>query len=230
MHDDAPVDLKESFNWGLEVPPRVPGNRMLGPNRWPASMPALRTALEPFFVAASVCAVSLLRGFAVATGLPSDAFVATADRPVSRGSLQYYPPLTDSPTDPRLERFGVSAHTDFGVLTVLCQDDLGGLEIQSLAGEWLAVVPIPGTLVVNVGDLLERWSNGHYRSTAHRVINRSGRERLSLVLAYDPNYETVVDPTLLCAPGEIPQHEPITVGDYLVWRLDQSFAYRQTDR
>ena len=223
MFDDAPIDLKESFNWGFEVDASEPGNRMLAPNRWPPSMPALRAAVHPFFEAASACAVDLLGGFATAAGLSVDAFCATADQPVSRGSLQYYPP----PTAEQGERFGVSAHTDFGVLTVLCQDALGGLEIQTADGEWLAVEPIPGTLVVNVGDLLERWSDGYFRSTVHRVINTSGRERLSLVLAYDPNYETLVDPRLLCQPGQVPQHEPITVGDYLVWRFDRAFAYRQ---
>ncbi|MGI9334692.1 MAG: 2OG-Fe(II) oxygenase family protein, partial [Gammaproteobacteria bacterium] len=106
-------------------------------------------------------------------------------------------------------------------------DDIGGLELQLLDGDWVAVPPIPGTFVVNVGDLLERWSNGRYRSTPHRVINSSGRERLSLVLAYDPNFETLVDPSAFCAAGETPRDEPITCGDYLMWRFKKAFSYRQ---
>ena len=121
----------------------------------------------------------------------------------------------------------MAPHTDFGVLTVLCQDDAGGLEIQRLTGEWAAMPPIPGTFVVNVGDLLERWSNRRYRSTMHRVINTSGRERLSLVLAYDPNFETLVDPGAFCASGETPRDEPITCGDYLLWRFAKAFSYRR---
>ena len=113
------------------------------------------------------------------------------------------------------------------MLTVLAQDDVGGLEIQRLTGEWVAMPPLPGTLVVNVGDLLERWSNGRYRSTVHRVINRSGRERLSLVLAYDPNFETFVDPGAFCAGDETPRDEPILCGDYLLWRFERAFAYRR---
>ena len=228
MYDGARVDLKESFNFGLEpVPAPEPGggsNPLLGPNRWPPTMPGLRSGVMPWFEHASACAVDILRGFAAAAGLPLDTFTARSDRPVSRGSLQYYPPQAEELGE---EQFGVGAHTDFGMLTVLGQDAVGGLQLQDLAGEWLAVPPIEGTLVINVGDLLARWSNDRYRSTPHRVINSSGRERLSLVLAYDPNFETAVEPALFTAPGETPRHDPTTVGEYLVWRFRKAFAYRQ---
>ena len=121
----------------------------------------------------------------------------------------------------------MAPHTDFGVLTVLCQDEIGGLQIQRRDGQWMAMPPISGTLVVNIGDLLHRWSNRRYRSTVHRVINSSGRERLSLVLAWDPNFETLVDPHAFCAAGETPHDEPIACGDYLLWRFRKAFSYRQ---
>lgn len=226
MSDDARVDLKESFNFGLEYDDldRGEANPLLGPNEWPVRMPGFRVAVQPWFDAASACAVDILRGFAVAAGLPADAFVARTDRPVSRGSLQYYPP---QPEELGEEQFGVASHTDFGMLTVLGQDAIGGLQLQNLAGEWLAVPPIEGTLVINVGDLLARWSNGRYRSTPHRVINASGRERLSLVLAYDPNFETVVDPAMFVTDAEPAREPATTVGEYLVWRFGKAFAYRQ---
>ena len=228
MYDGARLDLKQSFNFGLEPVPG-PGegeadNPLLGPNPWPPAMPELKPALRPWFEAASACAEDILRGFAAAAGLPLDTFTTHADRPVSRGSLQYYPPQPEHLGE---EQFGVAAHTDFGMLTVLGQDAVGGLQLQDLAGEWLAVPPIEGTLVINVGDLLARWSNDRYRSTPHRVINASGVERLSLVLAYDPNFETAVEPALFTAPGETPRHDPTTVGEYLVWRFRKAFAYRQ---
>jgi len=122
---------------------------------------------------------------------------------------------------------GDGGHTDFGVLTVLCQAEAGGLEIQRHDGGWIAMPPIPGTFVVNIGDLLHRWSNRRYRSTVHRVINSSGRERLSLVLAYDPNFETLVDARAFCAADESPHDAPITCGDYLLWRFGKAFSYRQ---
>ena len=199
-------------------------NPLLGPNVWPAAMPALKPSVYPYFEAASACAEDLLRGFALGAGLDAEHFIQLRDRPLSRGSLQYYPP---QPEDAAEDQFGVAPHTDFGVLTVLCQDEIGGLEIRRRDGTWAAMPPIPGTLVVNIGDLLERWSNRRYRSTVHRVINASGRERLSLVLAYDPNFETLVDPRAFCAEGETPHDAPITCGDYLLWRFAKAFSYRR---
>ncbi len=241
MYDDARLDLKESFNWGIEFggerdgkldgkpgaepdTEASPANPLLGPNVWPAAMPELKTSVYPYFEAASACAEDLLRGFALGAGLDAEHFIRLRDRPVSRGSLQYYPPQPDGAEE---DQFGVAPHTDFGVLTVLRQDEIGGLEIQRRTGEWAAMPPIPGTLVVNIGDLLERWSNRRYHSTVHRVINSSGRERLSLVLAYDPNFETLVDPRAFCAEGETPHDEPITCGDYLLWRFRKAFSYRR---
>ena len=241
MYDDARLDLKESFNWGIEFggerdgkfdgkpgaepdTEASPANPLLGPNVWPAAMPELKTSVYPYFEAASACAEDLLRGFALGAGLDAEHFIRLRDRPVSRGSLQYYPPQPDGAEE---DQFGVAPHTDFGVLTVLWQDEIGGLEIQRRTGEWAAMPPIPGTLVVNIGDLLERWSNRRYHSTVHRVINASGRERLSLVLAYDPNFETLVDPRAFCAKDEMPRDEPITCGDYLLWRFRKAFSYRQ---
>ena len=241
MYDDARLDLKESFNWGIElhdglrdrlhddsgVPTEAgaePENPLLGPNVWPAAMPELKASVYPYFEAASACAEDLLRGFALGAGLDAEHFIRLRDRPVSRGSLQYYPPQPDGAG---VDQFGVAPHTDFGVLTVLCQDEIGGLEIRRRSGEWAAMPPVPGTFVVNIGDLLQRWSNRRYRSTVHRVINTSGRERLSLVLAYDPNFETLVDPRVFCVDGETPHDEPITCGDYLLWRFGKAFAYRR---
>ena len=241
MYDDARLDLKESFNWGIELdaesggdpngePGRerdadaTPANPLLGPNVWPAAMPELKAGVYPYFEAASACAEDLLRGFALGAGLDADHFIRLRDRPVSRGSLQYYPPQSEGAEE---DQFGVAPHTDFGVLTVLCQDQIGGLQIQRRNGEWAAMPPMSGTLVVNIGDLLERWSNRRYHSTVHRVINSSGRERLSLVLAYDPNFETLVDPRAFCADDEEPRDEPITCGDYLLWRFRKAFSYRR---
>ena len=241
MYDDAKLDLKESFNWGIELDTEggrtsaedsgegsgagaEPANPLLGPNEWPPAMPELRTSVHPWFEAASACAEDLLRGFALGAGLEAEHFIRHRDRPVSRGSLQYYPPQPDSAEE---DQFGVAPHTDFGVLTVLCQDEIGGLEIQRRSGEWAAMPPIPGTFVVNIGDLLERWSNRRYRSTVHRVINSSGRERLSLVLAWDPNFEALVDPNAFRAPGEMLHDDPITCGEYLLWRFGKAFSYRQ---
>ena len=143
---------------------------------------------------------------------------------MSRASFVWYPPQLEGTGSGT--RFGVGPHTDFGVLTVLCQDATGGLEVQRLNGEWIAAPPIDGTLVVNVADLLSRWTHGGCRSTPHRVINRSGRERLSLVLAFDPAPGTVIDSRDVVGRDVPDQAPPITCGDYLLERFERAFAYR----
>lgn len=229
MQDDVKPDLKESFVWGYEEDDgSVPEDHDLrGRNNWPGDMPAFKDSALGYFNAAHGVAYHLMRGFAVGLGKEEDFFLKSTDRPLSRASFTYYPPQDVSQNS---DQFGVGPHTDFGVLTVLCQDDVGGLQVQNLKGEWVTAPPIPGSLVVNVGDLLGRWTNGQYRSTPHRVVNASGRERLSLVLAYDPNPETMIDAHAVfdenAAEAEGAK-EGISCGDYLIWRFGKSFAYRR---
>lgn len=224
MHDDALPDRKESFVWGYEdASGHTPDDHALrGANRWPAGMPLLRQSALAFSDQADQVARLLLRGFAIGLGLDPAFFLARSDRPMSRAACVYYPPQPAALGD---TGYGVAPHTDFGVLTVLCQDDVGGLEVQGIDGRWVAAAPIPGTLVVNVGDLLARWTRNRYRSTPHRVVNRSGRERLSLVLAFDPDPETLIDPQHVFGHADAAD-EPITCGDYLEWRFAKSFDYR----
>ncbi len=224
MQDDVLPDLKESFIWGFEDEDgHTPEDHPLrGENRWPAGMPEMRLAARRWFLEADRLARVLLQGFALGLGLERGFFLRSCQMPMSRGAFVYYPP---QPPSSAADRFGVAPHTDFGMLTVLCQDDVGGLQVQDAAGQWVQAPPINGSLVINVGDLLARWTGQSYRSTPHRVINASGRERLSLVLAFDPDPDTLIDPEQVF-PGRKDLAVPITCGDYLVWRFGKSFDYR----
>jgi isopenicillin N synthase-like dioxygenase len=182
----------------------------------------LRQSALAFSEQADQVARHLLRGFATGLGLDPGYFLTQSTQPMSRAAFVYYPA---QPASVGNVGYGVAPHTDFGVLTVLCQDDVGGLEVQDADGVWVAAPPIAGTLVVNVGDLLARWTRNVYRSTPHRVVNRSGRERLSLVLAFDPDPDTLVDPQQVFGHAD-PADDPITCGDYLEWRFGKSFDYR----
>lgn len=226
MQDDAKADLKESFIWGYQDDTGLtPEDHALrGQNRWPAFQPALEGVAMEYFHQVHAVAHHLMRGFALGLDLPEDFFLKTADKPLSRCSFVYYPPQDAALGE---DQFGVGPHTDFGVLTVLCQDDVGGLQVEDVNGEWIEAPPIPGTLLVNVADLLARWTDGAYKSTPHRVVNSSGRERLSLVLAFDPNPETMIDAHEVFGPGHEAGAEPITCGDYLIWRFGKAFAYRK---
>jgi isopenicillin N synthase-like dioxygenase len=229
MEDARHTDLKESFVWGLDLPegdPARSANVFLGPTPWPADQPLLRAALKAYFDAMLDGARGVMRALALAFGQPADFFIQSCRHPIARGTIIYYPP---QPPVMGREAFGVSPHTDYGVITLLWQDDVGGLEVKGRSGEWVTAHPIPGTLVVNVGDLLHRWTNGALLSNEHRVINRSGRERHSMAFFFDPDFDTVVDPAALCAPGDKPRYAPTTCGAYVLSRFDQSFVYRARD-
>lgn len=229
MYEEAKADLKESFVWGAErgglASEGSQRNRFQGENQWPSALPDFKRTCTAYFDSAHQVARQLLRAFAIGLALPEETFLAGSHDPISRASLIYYPPQSEQTGR---DQFGVAPHTDFGVLTVLAQDHVGGLQVQTLSGDWIDARPIEGTLVVNVGDLLERWTNGRYHSTPHRVVNASGQERLSLVLAYDPEFDILIDSTITCASGEVPAAPPIKCGDYLEWRFRQAFSYRNS--
>ena len=124
----------------------------------------------------------------------------------------------------RAHLFGSAPHTDFGCLTILAQDDVGGLQVQTPAGAWIDAPVIPGSFIVNVGDMLHRWSNGILRSTPHRVINRSGRERYSCPFFFDPNVATDIAPLPSCiTPERPPAFEPINFGAFLKAELEAGY-------
>ncbi len=226
MGDSMHSDLKESFLWGTEDSAgNAPTDHPLrGANIWPDGLAHFRDVSRTYFSQAHLVAYDLMRGFALGLGLEDSFFLSSTATPLSRASYVYYP---GQPAPARKDQFGAGPHTDFGVLTVLCQDSIGGLQVQDLAGGWIDARPMDGTLVINVGDLLQRWTGGAYRSTPHRVINNSGQERLSLVLAYDPGPDTIIDAHQVLGTTAGTVEPPISCGDYLIWRFQRAFSYRQ---
>jgi len=185
----------------------------------------MKAALDRYYAAVSAAGAKLLRAVALALELPENFFVARYAKPLSRGSVIYYPP---QPPQLGAEQFGVSAHSDYGCLTILSQDSTGGLQVRNRAGEWIAAPPVADTFVINIGDLLARWTNDLFVSTPHRVVNTSGRARQSIALFHDPHYDTVIETLPTClAPGETPRYAPTTCGEYVKGRFDAAFAYRK---
>jgi isopenicillin N synthase-like dioxygenase len=111
---------------------------------------------------------------------------------------------------------------------LLWQDHNGGLEVLGPDGVWVEAKPIEGTLVINVGDLLERWSNDRFASTRHRVINHSGRTRMSIASFYDPSFDAIVDPRDLGVPDGAAHYPPIAAGEHILGRINRSFGYRKS--
>lgn len=229
MYDKARIDLKESFIWGPELglddPDVAAGKPLMGPNQWPAVMPELAPTFMDYSRAVMDCGRSLLRGFAVSLGLDPDFFRERFAKPLARCSLIYYPP---QPPESGSDQFGVAPHTDYGGLTLLNQDDTGGLQVRTRSGEWVTALPIPGTFVVNIGDLMARWTNDRFVSTPHRVVNSSGRARYSMGVFFDPAFDTVIDPRELRPDGPA-LYPPVTCGEYIVSRLNKAFTYRRSE-
>jgi polar amino acid transport system ATP-binding protein len=187
-------DWKEGLYLGRELDsshPRVRDGVILhGPNLWP-SLVGFRAAMLAYMDALTRLGHALMRGLALALSIPEQWFAdnGTADPLILLRLFNYPSRQVPANVD---ARWGVGEHTDYGLLTMLWQDDVGGLSVRTDAG-WIEAPPIPDTFVCNVGDMLDRMTGGRYRSVPHRVaLNGSGRDRLSIPLFFDPDFDARV--------------------------------------
>ncbi len=223
----SPPDLKEGFYIGVELDeddPRVRSGKFNhGPNQWPADLPGFRSTMEAYFSACYALGALVMRGLALSLELPEDHFDAfTADASATL-RLLHYPP---QPPNPEPGEKGCGAHTDFGGITLLLQDEVGGLQVRDTkTGQWIDAPPVPGAYVVNIGDLIARWTNTRYRSTEHRVINASGRERYSVPFFFTGNPDYLVECLPNClAPGDAPRFPPVTVEQHIAECYRRTYA------
>jgi len=201
------------------------GHYLAGANQWPEWLPEFRpvvTEYHDLMVHLGLRLVALVEeGLGCAAGELSRHF----QPPTTWLRLLHYPVR---PVDAPDDLYGSAPHSDFGFLTLLAQDSVGGLQVMSADGEWLDVPPMPGAFVMNVGDMLHQWSNGVLRSTPHRVINVSGVERYSCPFFFDPHVSTIIVPLASCVPpGQLPAYEPIDFGQFLRGRLEGSYLQHE---
>jgi isopenicillin N synthase-like dioxygenase len=176
----------------------------------------LREAAEPYFDETLQLGKRLLRVFAVSLALPEEFFLRYCRKPMVQTRLFHYPP--EQVRDER--SFGVAPHSDYGMITLLTQDPIGGLELRTRDGEWIGAPYIPGTFVINLGDMFKVWTNDIYVSNLHRVVNRTGRERYSIPTFFNLDYDAPVACLPSCQSEQNPpRHAPIKSGDYLVGRF-----------
>ncbi|KAH8144861.1 uncharacterized protein LAJ45_11131 [Morchella importuna] len=227
-------DFKESIDFG---PDYQPDHRYVqakhaacGPNLYPASVTnpaAFRTTVDTYLAAALGLANDVLRVLALGLGLQEGYFEGFATDPVATVKMLYYPsqePVAGEGGDDG-ER-GINAHTDFGFVTLLMQDDVGGLQVfDNDTDSWLDVTPIKHAYVVNLGDCTQRMTNDRYRSGLHQVINRSGRTRYSIACfhAGDPEYVVRCLPRGIGGEGGEEKYPPVSVNDYLTERTKDSY-------
>ena len=222
-------DLKESLNFAFPFQANDPyvaeGKPLIGLNQWPADAPGLQKTADAYYAAVFELGQKLLEGFALALKIDRGFFREIYRHPLVRARMVHYPP---QPQGDGNGQFGAAPHTDWGCITVLWQDDVGGLQVRNRSGQWIDAPPIDGTFVINIGDMLERWSNDLFVSTPHRVVNASGRERYSIPVFYDPDFETVVECLPNCSSPANPAKYPRTVaGEYITAQYDKAYAYRQ---
>lgn len=220
-HPGFKADLKESYEVGLDLPADDPdvvaGLPLHAPNQWPEELPWLREAAETYYDEMKALGMRMLRLVALAVGMPEDHFLQYAKKPMVQMRLFHY---AQQPAEPEEGLHGAAPHTDYGLITLLAQDPIGGLELKTRDGEWIAAPYIDGTFVVNIGDLFQRWTNDRYVSNLHRVINRTGRERYSIPLFFNLDYHAPVVCLPSCREGDAPaRHEPTTCGAYLTGRF-----------
>jgi isopenicillin N synthase-like dioxygenase len=213
MHDVAPSDPR----WG---------EPLQGPNQYPDWLSGFRAPIDAYIAAAEKVARRVIRLIAVALDLPETALDRYFARPTTFLRLLHYPP---HPADAPDGQFGSAPHTDYGIITLLAQDDRGGLEVRPRGGDWIKAPPIPNTLVLNVADMLARWTNDRFVSTPHRVLNAGGGDRYSIPFFFDTDMDAVIECLPTCrGPANPPRYEPVRYGDYLMDRLDRNYAYRRT--
>lgn len=224
LDERQPGDLKEAFNLGKEVSPAAAAeSAALVVNRWPAGHPQFQQTITKFFGQCAVGAERVFRAFAIALSMPANYLTERHQTHGYTLRLLHYPPLS---TAPKPGQIRAGAHSDYGTLTLLFQDEVGGLEVLSTEEEWIAAPAIPGAVLINTGDLTQRWSNDVFRSTKHRVAlpqgNHSDRYSIAFFCQPDADTEIVCLPTCQNADNP-PKYPPVTSGDYLLSRLQATY-------
>ncbi len=228
--ETALPDMFEAFNIGVDAWPagdayyEAEAHRMFAPNLWPARPERMRAVYVAYFDALARLAATLMSAFAQALDLPEDYFAGRTGRAPNVMRANRYLRQPGSP-DAAPGQLRMGAHTDYGACTILLADDVPGLEILGPDGAWHGVRPEPGAFIVNIGDLLARWTNDRWRSTLHRVVPPPAAERgpalrRSIAFFHEGNHDAVVECLPTCVSADNPARYPAeTVADHLMAKL-----------
>jgi isopenicillin N synthase-like dioxygenase len=222
-------NLSESLMLMHELPPDDPDlfqrKPLQGPNQWPDWLPEFRPTIETYISRLEALARRLIRMISTGLGMREDALDRYFVKPTTFLRLLHYPP---HPPDAPGGQYGSAPHTDYGIITILAQDAQGGLQVRPRQSEWIDAPPLRGTFVLNVADMLARWTNGTFTSTPHRVVNRSGNDRYSLPYFFDTGMDAIIECLPSCTDGDHPPlYPPVRYGDYLMERIDKNYSYRR---
>lgn len=227
LDPNYPGDFKEAFDMGFHIPAEDPdvlaGKPLRGPNRHP-DIPGWKALMEGHYQDMHQLGMMLLRAIALSLGAEKDFFDHKFEDPISAMRIIHYPPKPSTE-----DEIGAGVHTDYGCITLLYQDNVGGLQVKNLQGEWMDAPPVEGAFVVNIGDMMARWSNDRYKSTPHRVVSPKAVDRYSMPYFVEPNPDTLIS----CLPGcqdvsNPAKYPPIKASDYMLSRFADTYKYRKT--
>lgn len=232
LDQEVPPDLKEAFTMGREDIEDEPyftseqGKMCFKPNPWPTEMPELKETGVPLYRAFDALATDVMRIFALGLDLPLHHFDGVVDKSVSALRALNYPEQTEKPLPGQLR---AGTHTDYGTLTFVSMNDApGGLEVDRGGGVWEEVHVPRNSLVLNIGDMMARWTNDRWISTLHRVTNppldaKGNTRRQSIAFFHNPNYDAELFPLpTCCGPDTPPKYERTTSGEYLYMKLSKA--------
>lgn len=224
-------DLHEGFDLALDLPADDPdvaaGVFGYASNQWPDGLDGFRDALMSYHREAREFGALIFSAFALALELDENFFSDAISKPMAHMRVLHYPDQTAAQND---KQIGIGAHSDYECFTILCTDDVPALQVLNSAGTWIQAPPIPGALIVNVGDLMARWTNDYFQSTVHRAINTSGKRRYSIPFFFGVNSQEVIEVLPSCQSAENPpKYDAITAGDYIRSRFDDTYAHRTAE-
>jgi isopenicillin N synthase-like dioxygenase len=230
VHKATRPNFNESFfishDRSADHPDVTAGRPLRGRNQWPAGHAAMRAAMVMYFTTLNALGERLLPLLARALGMPADWFAPffQNEAHINLRFLHYPPQDTDD-----AEQFGQGPHTDNSFITMLAREDVPGLAVRLPSGAWLAPPVIPGTLLVNLGNIMKRWSNDRFLSTPHGVLNDSGTDRYSIAFFYSPNVDAVIECLPTCVSADDPPRYPRAVYRDLVLEFYNANYFHRKD-
>jgi len=222
-------DIKEAFDMALELSPAdedvIAGKFFNGPNSFPEALPQFKPTMLWLYREWQAVCEDISELFAIALGLPNGFFIGHSQKPLAQLRAAKYPQQPKRETNGAI---GCGAHTDYGIVSIIWQIDVAGLEIKDMDGNWFAAPRIPGTFICPIGDALGIWTNGQWRPTPHRVVNMTEQERHSLSFFYDQDNDCLIQPLPQFVDEAHPAcYQPITMEAHVARGFDNSFEYRK---
>jgi isopenicillin N synthase-like dioxygenase len=223
INENTKQDLNETLALALERPADHPylldGVRFTGPNPWPDGLPGFRDPIVTFQEAMLDLGRLMVPLYALALEQPVDAFDQYFEEPIQWTRNSHYPAV-----EPEENQFGISPHSDHSFMTLLPLSDVPGLQVLTRGGAWLPAEPVANGIIVNTGEFLNRWTNGRFIASPHRVVPPT-EDRYSMAVFFNPAPETVAAPLENCCSPENPaQYEPVSMIDYVSWYIDRNYS------